>query len=309
MDRSGVIGCLLIFLTTTLVGPSFADKVYPVPWHIPYRDEFVAHKTYIGEDRIPAILLQRRELVGKRKPAAIVLHGATSQKEHTLGFAPSIARWGTLVVAVDAYGHGERKDEELQSKLQGPERGRMLRRVVETTAREIPAVVDYLIERDDVDGERIACVGGSMGGFITSLVATSEHRIKAFVMMGAGAMFDNSIGDDGKDDSMGGGTFPDPDRNFIEKAELVAPTPILLMHLSNDPAVSPERSRRFFRVLKPFYEDNPDDLVLKIVEGPEVGDSEDVPADIRLAAHGISGTPWEVCGQWIYRKLTASGQP
>ena len=187
MGRSGVIGCLLIFLTTMVVGPSFADKVYPVPWHIPYRDEFVAHKTYIGEDRIPAILLQRRELVGKRKPAAIVLHGATSQKEHTLGFAPSIARWGTLVVAVDAYGHGERKDEELQSKLQGPERGRMLRRVIETTAREIPAVVDYLIERDDVDGERIACVGGSMGGFIVSLVATSEHRIKAFVMMGAGS--------------------------------------------------------------------------------------------------------------------------
>ena len=46
---------------------------------------------------------------------------------------------------------------------------------------EVPvgAVVDYVLSRDDVDGERLALVGFSLGGYFASRAAAYEKRIKA----------------------------------------------------------------------------------------------------------------------------------
>src|SRR5262249_35412162 len=44
--------------------------------------------------------------------------------------------------------------------------------------------VDYLLTRPEVDAERIACVGLSMGGLRTIHLAALDHRIKAAVAVG-----------------------------------------------------------------------------------------------------------------------------
>jgi dipeptidyl aminopeptidase/acylaminoacyl peptidase len=44
--------------------------------------------------------------------------------------------------------------------------------------------VDYLLSRPEVDPERIACLGLSMGGFRTNLLASLDDRVRAAVSVG-----------------------------------------------------------------------------------------------------------------------------
>ena len=45
----------------------------------------------------------------------------------------------------------------------------------------VTPVVDYALSRDDVDPERIAIYGASMGGYMVARAAAFEHRIAAAI--------------------------------------------------------------------------------------------------------------------------------
>ena len=47
--------------------------------------------------------------------------------------------------------------------------------------RPVHAVVDYVLSRQDVDGERLALIGYSMGGYLAPRAAAFEPRIKACI--------------------------------------------------------------------------------------------------------------------------------
>ncbi|MFQ5692873.1 MAG: alpha/beta hydrolase family protein, partial [Nitrospinota bacterium] len=52
---------------------------------------------------------------------------------------------------------------------------------------EVPvsAAVDYLLQRPDVDPDRIALMGISMGGYLAPRAASFEHRLRACIAWGA----------------------------------------------------------------------------------------------------------------------------
>lgn len=53
--------------------------------------------------------------------------------------------------------------------------------------RTFSAAMDYLANRDDIDGERIACMGGSFGGYWAAKLAHTEpKRLRGAVNWGAG---------------------------------------------------------------------------------------------------------------------------
>lgn len=105
-----------------------------------------------------------------KSPVVIFMGGADSTAEelYFLGSREAPAR-GIACVIVD-----------------GPGRGGMLRlqKVLARPDYEKPvgAIVDYLMRRDDVDRDRIALFGLSMGGFYAARAAAYEKRIKACVV-------------------------------------------------------------------------------------------------------------------------------
>ncbi len=55
-------------------------------------------------------------------------------------------------------------------------------------------VIDFLLDRDDVDPERIALIGLSLGGYLAPRAASGEHRVAACIAdSGAFDLFDASI--------------------------------------------------------------------------------------------------------------------
>lgn len=110
---------------------------------------------------------------GTRYPTVINYLGADSMAEATvLGRGSYVAR-GLAFLVVDLPGQGAAK--RLKHLYMQPD-----------TERYVSDLVDYLETRPDVDPNRIALIGQSMGGYSAPRAAASEPRIKA-VSVAAGS--------------------------------------------------------------------------------------------------------------------------
>jgi len=105
-------------------------------------------------------------------PVAIYLPGWESTKEQGVEFGLEVARRGIGVLLCDAPGIGEAV---------------LFRGLVNRHDYEVPvaAAVDALAARPDVDADRIAVVGSSMGGYRAARAAAFEPRLAAAVAWGA----------------------------------------------------------------------------------------------------------------------------
>jgi dienelactone hydrolase len=107
-----------------------------------------------------------------RSPAAIYLPGWDSTKEQGILFAFEAARRGVGVLLCDGPGIGEAV---------------LFRGLPNRYDYEVPggAALDYLANRGDVDPDRIAAVGTSMGGYRVGRFAAFEPRLAGAVAWGA----------------------------------------------------------------------------------------------------------------------------
>ncbi|HMR71499.1 MAG TPA: prolyl oligopeptidase family serine peptidase, partial [Rubrivivax sp.] len=120
---------------------------------------------------------QRRERhlqPGQRAPVLVQLNGLDSTKEmkYLVGLPEWLARRGVSSLVLDQPGSGE------ALRLQG------------FTARFdaehwASRVVDWLLDRDDVDATRIGCEGVSLGGYYCPRAVAFEPRFAAGVCWGA----------------------------------------------------------------------------------------------------------------------------
>ena len=71
----------------------------------------------------------------------------------------------------------------------GPGQGGAIRRqnlpTIPSYERPVSAAVDHLLSRGDIDGDRLALMGVSMGGYYVMRAAAFEHRFKGIVVWGA----------------------------------------------------------------------------------------------------------------------------
>jgi pimeloyl-ACP methyl ester carboxylesterase len=106
-------------------------------------------------------------------PAVIVTGGLESLAEEVyFAAALALAEWGFHALVIDGPGQGETL------------RWRGLPAVAEFEGAVSPAV-DYLERRAEVDSERIALAGYSLGGYFVGRAAAFEHRLAALVIWGA----------------------------------------------------------------------------------------------------------------------------
>ena len=114
--------------------------------------------------RLPGYLM--RPAGSPRPPIVVLVPGGDSTKEELFDFGLHILERGMAVAAFDGPGQG----------------------LVSTTLRmrpdyEVPikAVVDHLLQRDDLDGDRLAVGGISYGGLFACRAAAFDDRVKAVV--------------------------------------------------------------------------------------------------------------------------------
>ncbi len=118
--------------------------------------------------RIPAFL----SLPPSGKPpynTVVILPGLEATKVEMSGWEPFFLARGMATVVVEGPGQGELGDVEL---------------VPTEYVKAISAVVDVLQTRPDLDANRIAIMGPSLGGLLTSMCAASDSRFAAVVEVG-----------------------------------------------------------------------------------------------------------------------------
>ncbi len=154
------------------------------PWRGPHTLYKLSYRS-VREQRVPAYLAIPKEKPAGRLSAVIILHGWNlfwgKNEDWVQEWIPMLTASGRVVLAPDHFLYGERKvaggfDRDSN---RGPYyyRDWMCQSVV-----DLRRGIDYLLSRPDIDPERIAIFGGSLGGWIGSILAGVDKRIKAAVL-------------------------------------------------------------------------------------------------------------------------------
>ena len=126
-----------------------------------------------GDACLPAYFLAADAGSSAPSPTLLVLNGGDSTNEemvHWLGFAAAARGWNCLVLE----GPGQWSALQMNPGLH-------LRPDYEVPVK---AAVDYLVKRGDVDPDRIALFGPSLGSLLAARAVAFEDRIKACVCQG-----------------------------------------------------------------------------------------------------------------------------
>jgi len=104
-------------------------------------------------------------------PAVVLIHQGGSSRKEWVGIVPRLVERGYLVVAYDIRGHGESDAvDSIWSLFNDPDQA----------PRDLRAVLRFLASRPDVDKERIAVVGASIGANLAAM-ASSEMNVATAV--------------------------------------------------------------------------------------------------------------------------------
>ena len=117
-----------------------------------------------------------------RRPAVVFVHGSGGDRSELLGQAAQLAGRNVVTLTITAPSHAMTSSP---STLDG-----LLAQAQSLTVNDVVAVrraVDVLQTLPNVDSKRIGYVGWSAGARLGAIVAAAEPRIKAFVLVSAGA--------------------------------------------------------------------------------------------------------------------------
>ena len=140
-------------------------------------------------ERVP-LLLVRPEDSSVRRAVVIVLHGTGGNKDGQKRWLIDVARRGMIGVAIDARYHGERSGGAAGAEAYVAAITRAWRAKPSEpqehpfyfdTCWDLWRVLDYLVERPDVDPKRVAMLGFSMGGIQTWLAAAVDERVRVAI--------------------------------------------------------------------------------------------------------------------------------
>ncbi len=132
-------------------------------------------------DPVPGVLL----LPDGPEPAsaALLLHGYSSRKEHLADVGRGLLAHGIASLAIDLPLHGSRSDPLQAQSLRNPFQIASLWR---TAVGESVLATRYLAAHPEIDGERLAVVGYSMGAFLAVQLAAGEPALRAVALAAGG---------------------------------------------------------------------------------------------------------------------------
>ena len=191
-------------------------------------------------DRVPAILmippaaLAPAGVLAHKWPAALLLHGLTSDKERMAGSVGRALRaMGVATLAIDLPLHGERRERDAGLASLNP---LMLAGAWRRAQKEAHRALEFLAEREDIAADRLGLVGYSMGSFLGLVVAAAADSVRAVVLAAGGALpsgtpYDRALR-----------LIADP----LQVVQRLAGRPLLMVHGRNDRTVTPAQAQRLF---------------------------------------------------------------
>ena len=183
-------------------------------------------------DAIPGVL--RLPAHTERAPAALLLHGYSSRKEHmadTAGVA--LLEHGVASLAIDLPMHGERLEVAPGRPAVDP-LGVM--RSWQTAQDESTLALRYLAARNDIDRTRLALVGYSLGAYLGLGVAARDPAVRAVVVAAGGDLPANT-------------PFAPVIRAFadpVRSVRKITGRPLLIVHGRADRTIRPDQAQRLF---------------------------------------------------------------
>ena len=143
---------------------------------------------------VPAIVYRPDPKVMKWKgklPGIVVVNGHGGDKFSWYAFYSGMmfAKAGAMVVTYDPIGEGERNIDRKSRAgshdriVDTPHWGQRLAGLMQV---DVMQAVSYLDQRPEVDAERIAVVGYSMGAFVAGITGAIDTRIHAVLLSGGG---------------------------------------------------------------------------------------------------------------------------
>lgn len=246
------------------------------------KGDLLLQKEYLGPSRIPALLSYVPD--GKRKPLVILAPGGGNQnidnsKERFSQTLP-LEEDDFFKVYVDLPLHGERLAPDLGKRFWTDQVGLFLHPTVLGMAREFLQVIDILLQREEVDTDRVGVCGWSLGGQASLLAAGVDKRIKAAI--GLSVPYDAEQGPRAPGPDSLAHLIMRTEMDILNLAPNMCPTAVLLIHGAKDAWVSVRSSRELYAALKTYYASCPDRL--RYVEYPNM-------------AHSISQADDDACAQ------------
>ena len=227
-----------------------------------------------------------------RLPAILTMHGHSSSKEDMFGYTDSsqdvaakLARRGYVVLGIDNYFNGERKgagpagslevmarqsDQEMSLFKLNLWLGRTLWGMM---LRDEQIALDYLSSRPEVDPNRIAAQGMSMGSTRSWWLAAIDDRIKAVVAVACFTRYEDLVA---IRQLRAHGIYyfvPGLLKHFDSEGvmALIAPRPFLALTGDRDTGSPPEGMKKLEAILGRFYKLYDKSASFRSVIYPETG--------------------------------------
>jgi hypothetical protein len=125
-------------------------------------------------------------------PGMLMMHGLPGDRTSMDPLAANYARMGAVILSISApfaRPDGSRAEPVTFTSRDRDEQIQLI--------QDLRRGIDLLVERDDVDADRLGYVGGSYGGAMGGLLAGVEDRIDAYVLfVGDGGLVDHFTGTD-----------------------------------------------------------------------------------------------------------------
>lgn len=164
-----LIGYLLLPLAVRLAYrvPRLVETGTPADFDLPYHTVFIPTK---NQKQLFAWYIPSSNQTGQA-PAVVIMHGWGSNAELMLPFAKILHQAGYATLLIDARNHG-RSDADSFSSLP-------------RFAEDLEQAVNWANKRPEIDPQRIALLGHSVGGGAALLVASRRDDVAAVVSIAA----------------------------------------------------------------------------------------------------------------------------
>jgi uncharacterized protein len=216
-----------------------------------------------------------------RQGTILFYHGFGASKETYVSVLQRLAEAGFLTIGIDAVGHGERRYPDFSERFPPFEPSFMdnlqleaaFLSLVRATVREIPSLLDALLERGWAYPGHTGIAGHSMGGFVTYAAVVADPRIQVAAAVSGSPRW----------------KLPWPDSLHLH-LDRFFPTALLSQIAATDTQVSPDGTRGLHASLVPYYAQAPERL--RLIEYPD-------------ATHALSEQEWEQVWSEVVRWFAA----
>lgn len=246
---------------------------------------FEEKKTIRG---IPAIISRRDDK--SKKPLVILSHGFTQSKDtySANGCLKELAELGYYAVAIDNRLHGDRPGPGFQAAVMNSS-GEIdllaLRMAMKETADDVKLLIDDLSVLEEVDKERIAMIGVSMGGCITYRTVVTDNRIKVGIPIISSPFWDDIPGDVKVQKTSEAELEALYEKYQPSKhMDLFYPTALLIQVGEMDQHYNLNKVKRYYEEIANYYLDSPNKI--KLIVYPDT-------------KHEFTHIMWEQALQWL----------